>query len=726
MPIGISQTTRRGSFACDLGPDVLVLRRFAGVERMNGLGELTVDLQFENGLPDLDALLGTHGTLAVDTSLDGAERFIDGIITGAEPPAEYTALGTLRLTLRPWFWLATLRRNQKIFHNKSVPQIIAEVLGAYSFPNAPTYSKTHAPIEYVVQYGESDFAFLSRLMEMAGISYHFAHAAGEHRLMLTDTTDDLPEAPGGARLFLPSDSRHGGMLEHVTDVVSGRGTTTGRVVLTDYNFKTPTVAMKVEQAGDATHANGQMESFVYPGGYGRPVDGRAVARLRTDQVRSGDGRSRGRGDLLSIWPGMRFSVAGAQGSAADGAYVLTEARHDYEEAGYRTGDGAGTPQYQGEYAFQAEAAPVVPQQVTPPARIYGAQTATVVGAGEIDCDEYGRILVHFHWDREGANSMRCRVAQIWSGPGWGGMAIPRVGMEVVVEFLEGDPDKPLVTGCVYNARNMPPYPLPGQKSRATLKSQTHEGEGYNELRLEDQAGKEEIFLHAQKDMNTKVLNNLTVRADKNLVESTGAHKLEEVFENLTQVVGGGMTFKVGPGFRNSVVAGRPADNDQGVGEVALGNGAAVAAGDLATTIEKNTVTDIGENATTTIGKNESVTIGENQTLTVGKNCAETVGGTWDHQTDKAASQTVGEDLGISVGGSTSHASGKNHGISAGDQIVLEVGQAKIIMKQNGDIAIKGKNLSIDMSASVTVKASADIGLKASGNATVKGAKVAHN
>lgn len=718
MPIGISQNARRGSFSCVLGPDELVLRRFKGVERMNGLGEMVVDLQFENGPPDLDALIGTHGTLSVRNSWDGTARFFDGIITEAEPPMEYTALGTLRLTLRPWFWLATLRKNQKIFHNKSVPDIIAAVLADYAFPNTPTFSKTHAAIEYVVQYGESDFAFLSRLMEMAGISYHFAHSDGEHKLVLTDTTDDLPQAGGGARLFLAADSKHVGMGEFVSDVVSGRGLTTGRVVLTDYNFKTPTVAMKVEQTGDAAYANGQLESFVYPGGYLRPAEGRTVARLRTDQARSGDGRSRAKGDLLSIWPGMRFGIAGAQASPADGTYVLAEAWHEYDEAGYRSGDSDPRPQYEGRYGFQAETAPVVPAQVTPPARISGPQTATVVGAGEIDCDEYGRILVKFHWDREGANSMRCRVAQIWAGSGWGGMAIPRVGMEVVVEFLNGDPDQPLVIGCVYNARNMPPYPLPGQKSRATLKSQSHEGAGFNELRLEDQSGQEEIFVHAQKDMNTKVLNNHTLRVDNNAVDSIGANKMVEVLANLTHVVGGGITFNVGGAYKNTVVDGGAAGNAEGVGAVATGNGTAVAAGDMVTNIEKNTVT--------TIGANETTDIGADQTLTVGGSCTETISNDWTHDTGANHTQTVGGDQVIDVSGNTAQNTGSNHNIDAGDSIVLTTGSAKIVMKKNGDILIKGKNLIIDMSGSIVGKAGKDVGLKASGNVAIKGSKVAHN
>jgi type VI secretion system secreted protein VgrG len=322
--------------------------------------------------------------------------------------------------------------------------------------------------------------------------------------------------------------------------------------------------------------------------------------------------------------------------------------------------------------------------------------------------------------------MRCRVAQIWAGSGWGGMAIPRIGMEVVVEFLNGDPDQPLVIGCVYNAKNMPPYPLPGQKSRATLKSQSHEGAGFNELRLEDQSGKEEIFLHAQKDMNTKVLNNHTLRVDKNAVDSIGANKMVEVFANLTHVVGGGVTFNVGGAYKNSVVAGGAAGNAEGVGDVATGNGTAVATGDMTTNIEKNTVTNIGQNATTTIGANESTEIANEQSLTVGAKCTEDIGGDWTHTTGGAHSQTVSKDQDITVGGDVSQTTGGTHTIVAGDRITLVTGAATIVMNKSGDILIDGKNIVLNASGSIVCKAGKDVGVKAGGNVVMKGSKVAHN
>lgn len=195
-----------------------------------------------------------------------------------------------------------------------------------------------------------------------------------------------------------------------------------------------------------------------------------------------------------------------------------------------------------------DTAPMLPERKTPLADVRGPQTAVVVGAEgeEIDCDEYGRILVRFHWDLDKANSMRCRVSQSWAGNGWGGMVIPRVGMEVVVEFLDGDPDQPLVTGCVYNGHSKVPYELPANKTRSTFRTDTHKGAGFNELRFEDEAGREEIYVHAQKDRNEKVQNNHSERIDNNWIQSVGHNKRIEVEGSHSEIIGGNYALQVGP------------------------------------------------------------------------------------------------------------------------------------------------------------------------------------
>jgi type VI secretion system secreted protein VgrG len=348
------------------------------------------------------------------------------------------------------------------------------------------------------------------------------------------------------------------------------------VRLTDYNFKTPTAAMPVDQSGGAIHAEGEIESYDYPGHYLAQSVGRGVARLRAEQDRAADGLFVAKGDTASLSPGMLVTLTNHPDAGLNGKqYLLRNATHTYVAEAYASSAEASDAQedsYKGSYTFHPQATPFQPAMITPLARIYGPQTAVVVGEGEIDCDEYGRILVRFHWDLDAAHSMRCRVAQIWAGNGWGGMVIPRIGMEVLVEFLEGDPDKPLVTGCVYNGKNKVPYDLPANKTVSTFKTDTHQGAGYNELRFEDEKGREEIFVHAQKDRNEKTLHNHTERVDHNWVQSIGHHKVIEVDGSHEEIIGGNMSIYVGPSNIGTLVGATVNKLTQGLGVIAANLG----------------------------------------------------------------------------------------------------------------------------------------------------------
>lgn len=528
--------------------------RFQGDEGVNTLGSFRVEVMSPGMAVNLDAVLGLHGTVAINTLQHGARHY-DGIITEAEVIGERKGDWLYALTLRPWFWLTGLRQNQRIFHDRTAPQIVATVLGEHAFVHEARLGKSYEPIEYVVQYGETDLAFVSRMLERFGISYHFEHELKSHTMVLTDAMEGFVKAPGGSRVFEPVERQHRATAEHFNIFSAGRQMTTGRVKLTDYNFKTPTAAMVVDQAGDAAHAEGRIESYRYPGVYPAQGEGRGVVRLRTDQVRGRDGLFTARGDTASLSPGMLVGLKNHPDKALNGkSYLLVAASHSYTSEGYKTGEAEGTPgdAYAGDYGFHPQARPFVPAIVTPVARVQGPQTAVVVGEGEIDCDEYGRILVRFHWDLNAEISMRCRVSQNWAGNGWGGMVIPRIGMEVLVEFLEGDPDKPLVTGCVYNGRNKVPYGLPENKTRSTFKTNTHQGAGYNELRFEDQRDEEEVFMHAQKDHNTIIENDETHSIGHDRKKSVGNDQAEAIGHDKTIGVGNDHTETIGRDVTYSV------------------------------------------------------------------------------------------------------------------------------------------------------------------------------
>ncbi|WP_339110006.1 type VI secretion system tip protein TssI/VgrG [Thioclava sp. GXIMD4216] len=251
-----------------------------------------------------------------------------------------------------------------------------------------------------------------------------------------------------------------------------------------------------------------------------------MAQLRTQGERGQDRRFEAVGDIITLRGGTRVDLAGDTVPGTGAEYICLSASHSYTSDNYGSGGTEGDGYaYSGRYILMPSSAPLVPELKTPRADVKGPQTAVVVGDGEIDCDEYGRILVQFHWDLDADYSMRCRVSQSWAGNGWGGMVIPRIGMEVVVEFLDGDPDKPLVTGCVYNGAKDRPYDLPAHKTKSVLRSDSHKSSGHNEISFEDATSKELMFFHAQKDQTSHILNHRAARVEESSIDSVGNNKL---------------------------------------------------------------------------------------------------------------------------------------------------------------------------------------------------------
>ena len=545
MNAPLRQADRLGRLTTALGPDTLSLLRFDGADHLNDLFEYRVEALAARDDLDFDALIGTHATVEIDGP-EGTRHF-DGIVTQARWSGTGENGYRHDLILRPWLWLAGRRRNQRIFHDRTVVQILQELLSDYAQLGDPALkiqlSQDYPTLEYTVQYRESDLDFARRQMERHGISFHFTHAPGSHTLVLTD--DVLAHETIGARPFRSQDGHHQAEGEHFWDWAPERNLTTGRVRLTDYNFKAPDQAMEADKLGDAAHPQGQIESFDWPGDYPAQDLGRIVAGLRMAQERGADRRNRAAGDCVSLRAGLRVSLSGDAVPGTGETYLCLSAAHSFVSEAYGSG-GPGSDGYafSGRYTLMPDTAPMAPPRRTAVPVVHGPQTAMVVGEGEIDCDEFGRILVRFHWDLEGAHSMRCRVSQNWAGNGWGGMVIPRIGMEVVVEFLEGDPDKPLVTGCVYNGRNAVPYALPENKTVSTFKSDTHQGEGFNEFRFEDEKGKEEVFLHAQRDHNTVILNDES--------HSIGNDRSKTVGHDQTESIGNDKTISVGNDHRETI------------------------------------------------------------------------------------------------------------------------------------------------------------------------------
>jgi type VI secretion system secreted protein VgrG len=533
----------------------LALLRFSGADLLNDLFEYRVEALSTNPDIDFNDLLGTHGRVEI-IARKGESIWFDGIITRIVWAGAGENGHRYDLELRPWLWLAGKRRDQRIFHNMTAPEIITQVFDEYSGLGNPhlqnKLTRSYPVLEYTVQYRESDMDFARRLMERFGINFIFTHSDSGHTLVMLDDIDEHPEIPHGDRPYYGVDGHHQADEEHFWEFLPERNITTGSIRLTDYNFKHPTKMMEVDFDGHAPHDHGDIEAYDYPGDYLDAGDGaQRVAPLRTEQERTQDQRVSAVGDVVSLKAGERVRLTGDHlASVQKDPYVCLSATHSYVSDSYGSGGKTSDSySYQGRYVLQSVTSPLVPVRKTRVPVIHGPQTAMVVSgdgnkATEIDCDQYGRILVRFHWDLKNAYSMRCRVSQNWASKGWGGMVIPRIGMEVVVEFLEGDPDKPLVTGCVYNGRNDPPYPLPANKTKSVFKTDTHQGSGFNELTFDDDKDNELIYMHGQKDQQIEILNDRS--------KSIGRDESNTIGRDLTQSVGQDETMSVGRDQRETV------------------------------------------------------------------------------------------------------------------------------------------------------------------------------
>ncbi|WP_415918942.1 type VI secretion system Vgr family protein [Tateyamaria sp. SN6-1] len=738
------QKHRRARLSTSLGENALVLLRMDGSEEMSGPFTWKIEALSEDPDVDLDALLGTHATVEMDSG--DAQRHFDGIVAEATWVGMEENGNRYDLVLKPWMFLASLRRNQRIFHNMTVVEIVDAVFQDYSHVGpdhtAISLSDDYPVLEYTVQYGESDAAFVSRLMERFGISWHWTHKAGAHTLVLTDQIGSHEDVPGGTRPYYGIDTYKMHDEEHFRSWRRGARVTTGSVRLTEYNFKTPTAAQEVEQAGELEHANGQIESYDWPGDYLDQGQGRGVVATRAEAETGQASRVVTTGDVAMLGAGLCVTPVGNQLPGDTGKrFVCLKAQHVYRAQAFGSGDAKGAEEaYDGTYVLMPANKPFRPERRTVLPRIVGPQTATVVGDGEIDCDEYGRILVQFHWDLAGAYSMRCRVSQSWASKGWGGMVIPRIGMEVVVEFLEGDPDKPLVTGCVFNGRNDAPYPLPDHKTKSVFRSDSHQSDGFNELTFEDATGEENISLHAQKDQTLRVLHNRMKRIDNDQVESVGSNKAIDVGSNHQEKIGGSMNLTVGGGgFGGALgmfgtMAGLLGSGAQGMaqaaGDVGDGGLSKLVGGLVAGALGGEAGTAPGHIGFAGAGQHRAIAgadqVSKGTTLGGLVGAAMPISGIMNTVVEKAKSDTIGmartEQIGLmkntfvgqvqnttvgkkqttQVGEEQIATIGKLKKTVVGDEYVIEVGKAKLVMKKDGSVTLTGVRFNFEASGPVQV------------------------
>ena len=536
MP-SFSQESRVGRLLTPLADNTLVLLEFSGTEFINDISTFRVRAVAEDNPVDLDALLGKPMT--VDFQTQHGQRYFNLTVFSARCLGRDGNYLFYDFELRPWIWAMARRETSRIFTEMSVKEIISQVLDEYASLDNSYYefNLRNSPqiLEYTVQYRESDLNFVRRLLEEYGINFHIRMDGSQQALVMSDSTDGFDTVPGPARIYLPEQGSHDWVVERFHTWLAQRMVTTGAVKLMDYDFKRPAIALDVLKEDEKDYANASFESYDYPGRYVEQTEGRKLAQRRLDAFRMADATVRADGNLLSLGAGMAFTLAKHPIDEENGKYVCLSAHHHYSDGGYRSG-GRHSVTYDGYFSLTKEANPIAPERLTPRGQVRGPHTAVVVDGMDGEVDVWGRITVRFHWDAN-AKSMPCRVSQMWSGPQWGSIFVPRAGMEVIVEFLEGDPDRPMIMGCVYNGENMPPYPLPDKKQISGFKTQTMGGgAGYNELIFDDTGGDELIRIHGQRDLDVTIEND-----ERHEIRM---HSTRKILGNRTDTIKGNQTSTV--------------------------------------------------------------------------------------------------------------------------------------------------------------------------------------
>ena len=684
-----TQAERPLSVTTPLGGDKLLLVGLRGEEGISQLFHFKFKLLAENSEDvAFEKLLGQRTTATIRTHT-GESRYFSGIISRISQGQRDQTFTEYRFEVVPQLWFLTRRKQSRIFQYLSVPDILKRVLTGLdvSFEIQGTFH----PREYCVQYRESDFDFASRLMEEEGIYYFFKHTAGGHTLILANTPQSHPDIAPNSVIY--EEAEGGNRPEE--RIYSWRRTQelrSGKVTLWDHSFELPgknleatksivetvragTVSQKFKVGG-----NDKLEIYDYPGEYANQFDGvgrgggdtsgelgkifednQRVAEIRMQEEAAQGLSIRGDSSCPRLTAGYRFTLD--RHFNADGVYVLTNIEHRVTlEGDYRSDSADVTLSYDSAFECIPLALPFRPERVTEVPRVFGAQTAVVTGpAGEeIFTDKYGRVKVQFHWDREGKkdgnSSCWVRVASTWAGKQWGAIHIPRIGQEVVIEFIEGDLDHPIVVGSVYNAEQMPPYTLPANKTQSGIKSRSSlQGSpaNFNEIRMEDKKGSEQLFIHAEKNQDIEVENDETHWVGHDRTKSIDHDETTHVKHDRTETV----------------------DNDETI--------------------------SIGHNRSESVGKDETITIAGNRTETVGKDETITIGGNRTEQVSKSETIQIGASRNKTVGQSESIRIGISQNVKAGASITLTCGPSSITMDPTG-IVIKGVQVQIQGQAVVGV------------------------
>ena len=549
MPI--TQENRILAISTALGDDDLAVRSISVKEQAGRLFQIEAELSSEDGTVNFDNVLGNNVTIRLQVA-NKATRYFNGFISRFVQLANQGAHAHYHATIVPWLWFLTRTADCRIFQKKTVPDIIEAVFKAQGFNDYQLkLSASYETRENVVQYRETDFNFVSRLMEQAGIHYFFEHENGKHTLILADSPSAHKPFPGYEEITFHELDKGAVQREVVTDWTIEKEVQPVAYAVNDFNFETPKTSLLSNSNITRQHGAAQFEIYDYPGEYAAHGDGDTLARVRIEELQSQFETLRGQATARGLAAGYTFTLKSHPRKDQNREYLVTAVSLHVDAGEYASGDKSGEF-FSCNFTVTATAQIFRPARLTPKPIVQGPQTAIVVGPSgeEIYTDKYGRVKVLFHWDRyskaDENSSCWIRVSQEWAGKKYGAIYLPRIGQEVIVEFLEGDPDRPIITGRVYNAETMPPYDLPAQQTKSTLKSNSSKGgSGFNEIRFEDKKGSEQIFIHGEKNQDIRIKNDCFewIGNDRHLVVIKD--QTEHIENNRNEVVDADHKEKIG-------------------------------------------------------------------------------------------------------------------------------------------------------------------------------------
>ncbi|WP_314385757.1 type VI secretion system Vgr family protein [Pseudomonas brenneri] len=540
-----NQASRLAKITSPLGPDVLLLNEMGGGEELGRLFYYDLQLNSLDANIDLNQLLGKPMSVGLQLA-DGGERYFHGIVARCSQNIDQGQFASYQVTLRPWLWLLSRTSDCRIFQNLSIPQIIKQVfrdLGFSDFEDA--LSRPYREWEYCVQYRETSFDFVSRLMEQEGIYYFFRHEQDRHVLVLADAYGAHATVPGYTSVpYYPKDEQQR-ERDHMHNWHLAQQVQPGSLELNDYDFQRPSASIDVRSAMPRPHTAGDYPLYDYPGTYVKSEDGEHYARTRIEALQTLHEQVEFSGNARGLGAGHLFSLTGFSRRDQNREYLILIAHYHITQERLESGGGGASAQFDSSLTCIDAQQSFRPLANTHRPIVKGPQTALVVGpkGEEIWTDQYGRVKVHFYWDRHDQSnensSCWIRVSQSWAGKNWGSMQIPRIGQEVIVSFLEGDPDRPIITGRVYNAEQTVPYDLPENATQSGMKSRSSKGgspANFNEIRMEDKKGLEQLYIHAERnqDIVVEVDESHSVGHDRN--KSIGHNETVTIGNNRLRIV----------------------------------------------------------------------------------------------------------------------------------------------------------------------------------------------